>query len=237
MKNLSIVLLLLPFLMVGCKKDKDSVVKEEEPVFDINNPVGHLIYSKFAGTSPGFYSTNLIFLFDFLPAKRMFGYSAYDARNDSEYNTLNASTVIYRPYPSWGNFTFTIENDKITSIKALDGSVSEYSLIKKPATNQLAGKTFKGKYLKKDGSVLHENFFYTFLADGKTVEVGLLIGAKTRTETYTNVGNIGAQIDKVSGTANDREIMILVDGKLQVNYRDNISKPNQIYHGIFEQVK
>lgn len=224
----------LMIVAVSCSKENDDTINEPEKTFDINNPVGYVIYAKFAGLE--FYSTNLIFLFDFLPAKRMVSYSAYAPRNESEYNTPNASTMIYRPYPSWANFNFTIENGKITNIKSLDGSISEYSVIKKPATNQLAGKTFRGKYLKKDGTVLQDGF-YTFLPDGKTVDVGVQFPTKTRTETYTNVGNIGALVNIVSGTNNDHEIMILVDGKLQVNYRDNVSSSPKIYHGIFEEVK
>ena len=231
------------FLMisaVSCSKN-DDVINEPESTFDINNPVGYLIYTKGGSTSPESYSHNFTVLFDFLPEGKMLGYSAIPMKDASEYTFTNANTIDY-VYKNWAEFTFTFENSKLINVQATSNAsnssyiFSNYSLIKKPATNQLAGKTFRGKYLKKDGTVLQDGF-YTFLPDGKKVDVGVQFPTKTRTETYMNVGNIGALVNKVSGTTNDHEIMILVDGKLQVNYRDNVSDPTKVYHGIFEEVK
>lgn len=228
------------FLMIfatSCSKN-DDVINEPENKFDINNPVGYVIYAK--GGHPDLISQNFTFLLDFLPEGKMRGHTAYPIYDASAYTLSNNNTIKYT-YGGWAEFTFTIENSKLTNVQAnyfntYNYSFSDYSLIKKPASNQLAGKTFKGKYLKKDGTELQDGF-YKFSPDGKTVDVGVQFPTKTRTETYTNVGNIGALVNKVSGTTNDHEIMILVDGKLQVNYRDNVSNSTKIYHGIFEEVK
>lgn len=234
-KSLIAILFLSYILIIGCSKDNS--VKDEGPPFDMNNPATHLVYAKFSNDDPQYLSKNLIFVFDFRPGRTMVGYSGFAGGHEAQYNVQDANHFDFRPYPSWYNFKFTIENNRLTNVEAPASTFPEFSLIRKSATSQLAGKTFKGKYLKRDGSVLHENFFYTFSPDGVTVDAGLQVGTKLRTETYVNVANIAGYVNQVSGTSNDREIMILVDGKLQVNYRDNVSNPNKIYHGTFEEVR
>ncbi|MGN6491531.1 MAG: hypothetical protein ACTHLE_06000 [Agriterribacter sp.] len=224
----------------GSNKSTPIYIKVEEPAFDINKPVGYIIYTKWASTNSSERSLNNIYLYDFLPEGKIHPYLTYQRIEASAYTITNGNTIEFRfsGYPE--TYYFTIENGKLTGVRSSIENYyifNEYSLIKKPAASQVAGKTFKGKYLKKDGTILHQEFFYTFLPDGKTVEAGFKVGTKTRTETYTNIGNIGARVDKVSVTPGDTEIMVLVDGRLHVNYLDKVSSPSKVYHGIFEEVK
>jgi len=123
---------------------------------------------------------------------------------------------------------FTIEND---NIKAFDGPalINTYNLIKVPETNQLAGKTFAGTYYRLDNTVLHQNFFYSFYANHNKVGVGYTVGTPVRTENYTIIGNIAALVDIEN--SDDRELMVLINGKLEVGYRQ--SNPSATYIGSF----
>lgn len=126
--------------------------------------------------------------------------------------------------------SFTIENG---NIKAFDGPalINSYNLIKVPATNQLAGKTFTGTYYRLDNTVLHQNFFYSFSANDNKVGVGYTVGMPVRTETYSTIGNIAALVD--IGNSDDRELMVLINGKLEVGYSQ--SSPTAKYIGSFTQ--
>src|SRR5690606_41444259 len=94
--------------------------------------------------------------------------------------------------------------------------ITEFVLIKEPASIQLAGKSFSGTYYKGDKSILPQNFFYSFAADGNTVDAGFNPETAERTENYTPVGNIAARAVLDNG---DTEFMVLVNGQLKVNYK------------------
>lgn len=124
--------------------------------------------------------------------------------------------------------SFTIENG---GIKKYTGPVliNSYNLIKVPETNLLAGQTYKGTYYRLDNTVLHQNFFYSF--SGNKVDVGYSVGNAVRTEDYTSIGNIAALVDIKD--SDDHELMILINGKLEVGYSQ--SNPGAEYVGSFTQ--
>ena len=87
---------------------------------------------------------------------------------------------------------------------------------------------------KSDKSVLHPNFFYSFSAIENKVGAGLNTGTVIRTENYISIGNIAAWVDDVAGVGNeDKEFMVLVNGKLEVGYHQK--KPYMDYYGTFTQ--
>ncbi|NGF57526.1 hypothetical protein G5B00_13490 [Parapedobacter sp. SGR-10] len=226
---------IFPFLLAilalsACKKDDPS---EEETGFDINNPEGYMIFTKY--TCPDCYSSNYIYLFDFLPGKRIRTYSSYLATSEADYTVVGGNTIVTDPLGGF-SYTFTFANRRITDVQNPHFTFSDTTLIQKSTVNQLAGKTFKGKYYRKDGTVLHENFWYRFAGDNKVEVSALASGITQRTESYVNVGNIAAWVKSVSGANTDSEIMVLVDGKLEVNYRDQTGGV-KVYHGTFDEVK
>lgn len=126
--------------------------------------------------------------------------------------------------------SFTIENG---NIQAYNGPalINSYNLIKIPATNQLAGKTYTGAYYRQDNSVLHQNFFYSFSGSQNKVDVGYTVGTPVRTENYTAIGNIAALVDVAN--SDDQELMVLINGKLEAGYGQ--SSPRAEYIGSFVQ--
>jgi hypothetical protein len=122
-------------------------------------------------------------------------------------------------------------NNSVTSNKE---RFKEIVVIKASGRNQLTGKTYAGTYYKSDRSVLHQNFLYSFASDGETVNAGFIPGTIERTERYTKIGNIAARAALDNG---DFEFMILVNGKLEVNYQTAINFPSLLpnFHGTFTQ--
>ena len=209
------VILLISF--ASCKKDK--VAKSDE--FDINNPVGYFIYLKLGNDDgTGIRPT----IMEFRPGKTLKDYSAMGSRT-YPYEVIDGNVI---NLVGLDDYRFVIEDGKITTEFV---PFKEVALLKAEETNQLAGKTFAGIYYKRDGSVLHPNFFYNFSGNENKVGAGLNTGTVTRTENYTSIGNIAAMVD-VAGTE-DKEFMVLVNGKLEVGYYQD--KPYSEYYGTFTQ--
>ncbi|MCB0455517.1 MAG: hypothetical protein KDC62_09020 [Aequorivita sp.] len=104
----------------------------------------------------------------------------------------------------------------------------ELVLVKKEESNQLAGKTFAGTYYNADMTVLHPNFFYAYHNNDDKYDAGFEVGTALRTETYTSLGNI-ASVRVLDNQ--DVELMVLVNGKLEVNYYAKIE--DTVHYGSF----
>lgn len=211
MKNLRNMLKILPLLLLvvlaGCKKDNPK-----PEMFDITNYV--------------------------IAGRVSFGYPyiiTIASGNRAKLTSYGVSDGIYTYTDGVLNFnfndgevvcSFTIENG---GIKKYTGPalINTYNLIKVPETNLLEGKAFSGSYYRFDNTVLHQNFFYSF--SGNKVDVGYSVGTAVRTENYTSIGNIASLVD----LENSNELMILINGKLEVGYSQ--SNPRAEYVGSFKQ--
>jgi len=210
-----LILLLLGMIMSSsCSKDSDPIVEKPEESFDINNPEGYFLYFKGGGLFNS--------LYEFLPGKKVktHGLSSSDI---SQYTVADNYIDIEGGI---GSVRFVFEGDSVSSPDPYYGHAS---LIKPSERNQLAGKAFTGAYYKIDMSVLHPNFFYSFAMDRNTVDVGFNLGSIVRTEDYTPIGNFAARIDLGNG---DKEFIVLINGKLEVNYR---TADREVYYGTLAQ--
>lgn len=223
LKQLPLALLILAITCSACKKDKVA----ESDKFDINSPVGYFIYVTQLVDIGGGDTQAVQRLFEFLPEKKIRIHEATSDGNNGRsiaYDIVDNNVVALVD----SDLQFTIENGKVSSNYP---HFETLALLKASGTNQLAGKTFAGTYFKPDKSVLHQNFFYSFAAEGNKVGAGFTVGNALRTENYSSIGNIAARV-AVVGNA-DLEFMVLVNGKLEASYyKKNI---DAVYYGSFSQ--
>lgn len=196
-------------------------------LFDISNIQEYFIYSKFQDDGSYIYKV----LLDFQPDNK-FIWQNVSVRSTGPYTLRDDNTTITTE--NGGGPTLTIDNGKIIGITQSTRTFSDFTFIHKPSTTpSLVGKTFVGSYLRSNGTILHQNFFYRFKANNQ-VEVGANAGTSTtRTETYTPIGNIGAWVQSVSGTNGHRELLLLINGKLEVSYLE--ASPFMLHHGSFAE--
>ncbi len=212
---IALLILLGTIAPTACSKD---AAPRPEGTFDINNPEGYFLCVKASGDN-GFYRR--ILLYEFAPGKMVKFYHAY-GDDILPYTLVDDNTIAV------GDNRFVFDGNLITSNRE---DFKEMILIKAPESNQLAGKTYAGTYHRGDGSVLHQNFFYRFASGGNTVDAGFNVGtAAARTESYTLIGNFATLVD-LDGTS-DNEFMVLVNGKLEVNYK---SGGPHLHYGTFAQ--
>ncbi|MFB2119865.1 hypothetical protein [Parapedobacter sp. 2B3] len=187
--------------LISCGKDDDV---QPEETLDIRNPEGYFLYVRQSNHDGSYRST---FLFEFAAGK-MVEIHLPNGVDSSPYTVIDDQTI-----DIGGGIRFVFNNNLITSNRE---DFQEIVLIKAQEKDQLAGKTFSGTYYHADMSVLHDNFFYSFAAGGNTVDVGLNVGTTLRTESYTSIGNFAARAELDNG---DIEFLVLVNGKLEVNYK------------------
>jgi major membrane immunogen (membrane-anchored lipoprotein) len=214
-KKITTLIVLFCLIFTACKK-KDNPTDVDIEKFDINNPAGYYIYVKYVDANRE--EANPL-LFKFNAGKTMTFYKAGRNGDTLSYDIIDGNTIYL------GDISFTIDNGKITRSNA---EFTDFALIKDPETNQLAGKTFTGTYYKFDGSAWHQNYFYSFSGNENKVSAGINAGSVQRTENYIAIGNIAAWVD----TPEDyRELMVLVNGKLEVGHFS--LDPRGWYHGSF----
>ncbi|MFB2119864.1 hypothetical protein [Parapedobacter sp. 2B3] len=212
---IALFILLGTAALTSCSKDNSPLL---EGAFDINSPEGYFLCVKASGDN-GF--DRRILLYEFEPGKMVKFYHAY-GDDILPYTLVDDNTIVV------GDNRFVFDGNLITSNRE---DFKEMILIEAPESNQLAGKTYAGTYHSGDGSVLHQNFFYRFASGGNTVDAGFKVGtAAVRTESYTPIGNFAALV-YLDGTS-DNEFMVLVNGKLEVNYK---SGGPQLHYGTFAQ--
>lgn len=202
-----ITLILICISFVSCKKDRITTS------FDINNPKGYAIVM----TMNRDYPEPLIAVFS---SENKLTYASISTYGNSTFKVEGNELVLN---DDGEELRFTLKNDKIT---AHSNRLKTAVLIKVPDENQLLGKTFTGTYYNTNGSVLHQNFFYTFGSFNNEANVGYTIGNVVRTENYTPFGNVAAFIRH-----NGIEFIIkMPDGSIVSNYRNNIGTS----YGIFK---
>lgn len=214
-KKVAALIMLSGLLFTACKKE-DNPKDADTDKFDINNPVGYYIYVKYADANREEVSP---LLFKFNAGKTMTFYQAGRNGNALPYEIFDGNTIYL------GDISFTIDNGKVTRSNA---EFTDLTLIKEPETNQLTGKTFAGTYYEFDGSAWQQNYFYSFSGNENKLSAGINVGSVQRTENYTPIGNMAAWVD----TPEDyRELMVLVNGKLEVSHFS--SDPRGWYYGSF----
>lgn len=209
-KNILWLLLIAVATFSSCKKD--TTLEPEETDF-FSNPEAYTLFIR--------YDNNNIVLLDFKENNRIYESNIILDDDMITYVKVNANTI------DIPDRNIRIKRSGIE----LPANVAEHHLIKKSEPNSLAGNTYAGSYLKANGSVLHQNFYYTF-GDANTdiLLAGHSIGTPLRTETYTIFANMAARISK-ENSEGDTEHMIAVGDKLYVSYR--VFGQQTMYHGIF----
>jgi len=225
MKAKLISLSLLAFVMfctaafTSCSKDDDMLPEPEEETFDIHNPEGYFLYVK-QSRADGSRSSSL--LFEFMPGeKKLRVISVFATYRTFEYTVIDKSMIELS-----NGYRFIFEGNSVSSSEV---TYREIVLIKASESDQLIGKTFSGTYYKSDKSVLHQNFFYRF-ASGRLVHAGFNPAATERIESYTAIGNFAARVELGNY---DTELMVLVNGKLEVTYYAAAAANS--YYGTFTQ--
>lgn len=221
--------LMLIFLFTACKKHDQPASAE---AFDLNNVhlEDYCIYANFRTANGGL--KNHVYLFEFIPGNKL---KVYTAESDRGYqysyviknnNTLDVEGELYI-------ITFN-QGEKIDAIKHSNNNFlyERPVLIKKPQSNQLEGKTFAGRYYTpQDVDIHNKDLIYKFLPNGK-VEAGFDVNNPVRTENYNLIGNMAATT-RITGMVNSYEIMVLVNGKLEVNTRNGTITPSRTEYGTF----
>jgi hypothetical protein len=185
----------------GCKKDKD----DPNSGFDINNASGYAIFWK---TKAAGQEANPYFIMGLLELKNDHLAQYYDIEGNY---TLNYTVEGNKIVTDVG--TFTIENGNVSDASI---TVADKQLIKLPAASAIVNNRYSGKYYKPNGDVLHNYFFYSFTSN-TALAAGVAPGTPSRTGTYSSVANIGAYAN-VEGADGDKEFMVLINGRLNVNY-------------------
>lgn len=203
LKHLTKMFVMLSILsaIFACKKDKNIV---PEAQFDLNNPQGYAIVI----TPSDKENMPAILLF---PSENKLVVRYHDVKGIADIPfTVNGTEL------KIADAVFKIENSKITGFNQLIGKAT---LVKIPANNQLAGKTFTGLFYKADGSVLHPRFFYSFDASNNKVAAGFEVGNTLRTENYAPIANMAAYIKNDASQYNEF-IVKMPDGSVISNYKD-----------------
>ncbi len=215
-------------LITSCKKDGEK--DKEELGFNINRAEDYYIFATYVDDRSSVASGTLRpALFDFQTGKSVSRQRF--TKNTYTYEITENNTVI-----SFSGIKIMVNNGNIIGITEEHMTYSNITVIKKSdVTGTLAGRTFKGTYYKHDGSVVWQNCTYIFADENN--RVGFLSGSAERVENYTPIGNIGALVEKVSDTANDGELLLLIKGKLDVYYLNRSTDPQQYYHGSFTEQK
>jgi hypothetical protein len=197
---------LLTFLQVAfmCRQKEEVKPSEKDLIgIDLDDPVGRCLYLELPSDL-----SNRFLILEFAPNNFLNVYGV---------TVPNPLPIPYeRPGDriiriTGGDFHFE-EGGIVSSVSA---NFKRLLLLPEASTNQLAGKTFEGKYHRENGSVLHENYFYSFSKTGTELQAGFQVGSPVRTATYIRIGNWGA-VSRVNN--GDLEVMVLVDGKLEVDY-------------------
>lgn len=224
----------------SCKKDRAA--NETEKGFDINNPEGYCIFLESRDING--YNPRLIFLAfngggfpDGSKAVREYQI----IRDGISYGQIIKRSSVYtvpdnRSLNIPGIANFKVEKGEIISAASNIGggrTIKEYVLMKIPETNQLSGKTFRGKYYQGVGSVFRNSFFYSF--SGNALGAGITPPHADRTGSYQLIANCAAINTIDNGTEHpDVELLIKVNNTLRAQYYDNTNYYDWLY-GTFTQ--
>lgn len=210
-KSAFLLLLLLSTVIASCSKNSTKPEQQEADFF--SNPKDYALFIR--------YNNNSIALLEFRDNNRIY-----------ESNIIQDDDMI--TYVKVDAHTIDIPDRNIRIKRSgveLPANVKEHYLVKKTEQNGLAGNTYEGSYLRQDGSVLHQNFFYTFGANNSdNLAAGFIVGTPVRNEKYTLFANMAARVSKVT-TQGDTEYMIALGDKLYVSY--STYGQSTMHYGVF----
>lgn len=215
-------------IFASCKKDGEA----KTATFDLNKIKleEYCIYTNHRAKNGTFKNEKQ--LYDFKPGNKV---DIYTAQTSGGYQY--SYTIVNNHLLDIEGTLYIITFDGNGKITAITHPNANYLFerpvfIKKTTTDQLAGKTFTGRYYTQEGADIHnKNLIYKFLSNGK-VAAGFDVNNPVRTENYTPIGNIGAAAD-ITGMNNSSEIMVLIDGKLEVNTWNAVANPARLEYGTF----
>lgn len=228
------IICLMMLSISACKK---SEVKPEQDQFDIDNLLDYYIVIKHFEQNNSTHATPHLIQFFGNPNKSI-GFNDWHyekVQQGLDVGVLRIGSMQYENNTFHFNknllsgFSLLYKGGELKSIESPDKLQAK--LIKIPASNSFAGKTFIGKYYKEDGSVLHETFFYQFAEDSNRLSAGLVYPTVLRTNDF--------KMDHPamgSGKYNeDRELLIYDGEKLLASYYDKANY--KIYYGEFVEQK
>lgn len=226
MKNITLILfVLMTCIVMSCKKEKNTITSDE---FDINNPFDYILY---IDDLDGLKHT----LVEFLPNNKLNFYEFESGGLDTSittYEIVGKNTLLIN-----NEYTVVLDSNKISFSDGSSVETGKCRLIKIPATNQLLGKTFSGKYYNYLGVIKYNNYFYAFNNNIANYEAGFIIGQTKRLTTYTNLFNIASYAtlpNTINSSLKDEELLILIDNKLITQYADQYYKSR--FTGTFTEM-
>lgn len=219
--HLTIALSCLLCATISCQKANVLDDEIDHLQFNVDRAEDYYIYLKFESDVEGIQHA----LLNFQPNEQLDVHTTqYHYSGTYVIEKNNATATI-----DFGELRIILENGRISRILQGDTKYTDVRVLKKSDAASPIGKTFTGSYLRTNGSVLHQNFFYRFIGDSK-YEAGFNPSATVRTETYEPIGNIGAWVINVSDNAAHRELLLFVNGELKVTYMED---ENRFHHGSF----
>lgn len=226
-----LLMILLATLMVACSKDDDNNQEPDpqEESFDINNPEGYIVAIKQQN------ATRTLTLFKFLPNDEIKMYETVNGVFMEAYALINNNTIEINIVGN--NIKITFEDEGVSKVTLNDDQIEgSYHLIKQNDENILAGNTYTGAYKIDENTDLHPNFFYDFHQNELKVDAGFEVGTPLRTDDYESIGNFAAYVstpNPADPTKMDKELMVWLDGKLEVNYKNIVD--GAYYYGSFSK--
>lgn len=220
--NTILCMLLATGMLISCKKNTETVPKEKGIMED---PASYVVYIRLKNSS-GFVED---WIYDFSLDNKVQTYliSQYDGTPKVRNYEINGDTL---------KIMGTIVNltkDNVIFIEDDERTLQQFAFLKKQPTNRFAGKAFTGTYYRFESTVLHPSFFYQFHPTNATKKVGRVFPNADREDSYILIGGVVAIWNNISGYPGDLESMVIIDDKLNVNYRDDIN--NRLYYGVFSK--
>ncbi|MDR7131808.1 hypothetical protein J2X69_004173 [Algoriphagus sp. 4150] len=214
--SLSGLLVCLMFLS-GCASSEEPIIPEPETTF---NPEGYVIIGKMKDVIVLDGGLEKPFVMEF-KSGNVVTLSTINGQRDDTYQMIGDKLIL----DSFGYFV--VEEEALVDEVIVGINLVSYSMQKLSEVNELYTDTYTGQYLRTDNSVLHNSFFYAFKNDNQ-VDAGYHIGEVVRTEKYVPVANLAAWVE----AEGYKEFMVLIDGKLEINYLD---KNGALFHGVLDR--
>ncbi len=204
-------------LLVSCTSNEEPSTPEPQITF---NPEGYVIVGKMKDVIVVDGGLEKPFVMEFKGGNVVTLSTIYGQVNDT-YQMVGNKLIL----DSYGYFI--VENGELTDQVIIGINLVSYSIQKIPEENKLHTDTYTGHYVRTDYEV-HSSFFYTFKTNNQ-VDAGYDMGKVIRTEKYVPVANLAAWVE----TEEYNEFMVLIGGKLEVNFMDKMRGP--FYHGVLEK--
>ncbi len=216
--------------VTSCSKNDDL---EDGETFDINRLSEYILYLRRDDAN----AKNSIRIYDFREGNTAFLYAsggnfgAQTSYTIVENNTIKIGNNVEATVDQQGNvismtYTHPINPSIIQEYK-------HFTLIKKSATNQFAGKSFTGNYLySSDNTLAGAPVTYQFDSNGNLLTGLMTINGAVRNPNVHLIGNVAHFYSATKNAVTDYESMVIRNGKLEVSYKAN---DTDLYlYGTFE---